>query len=100
MRLIHARQKGRAVTLRAHLDPTRVLPDGSPDPEYVVEHTWMLPGRLTKAEQDDFAVKRGKDTDWLKGVKADFRRMCRERLDELELRDAPGVALPGEGDDL
>lgn len=100
MKLIKARQKGRDVTLRAHIDPTKVLPDGSPDPEYVVEHTWRLP-RMEDAEARRFvATQGGKETDWLKGVKQDFRKMCRARLDELEARADEGIALPGEGADL
>ena len=56
----------------AHLDNTRVLPDGSPDPAWVLRNSWQVSEETwngwTPAQRDA----------WITSMQQEFAEMCRD----------------------
>ena len=88
MKLLKARKQLDRIDLSIHLDETKTVEDGSPDPEWVREFTWAAdpPAGVSEA-------------DYLKSIKREAKLLCQQELDATQATGV-GAALPGEGQAL
>lgn len=94
MRYITARLKPRTLLLSIHLDETKTLPDGEPDPTWLITREWDSPKRLPG---ETFANYQKRIASWIDGTRADFEAEAARTRDDLSDATADGVILPQEG---
>lgn len=83
MKLLVARRTGRSVRFVVHLDTTKLLPDGKPDPAWTYAQSWTAPLGATPG--------------WLASVRADLKVGALAALADVQEANDPGTALPQEG---
>ena len=83
MKLLQARKHSDRIELSIHLDVTKTLEDGSPNPEWVRGFTWPAdpPEGVSEAN-------------YLTSIKREAKLLCQQDLDAAV---DEGAALPGEG---
>lgn len=94
MRYLLARLKPRSLVLSIHLDESKVLPDGEPDPTWLLTREWDSPKRLPGETSANYQKRIGP---WIDGTRADFEVEAARARDELADATAEGVILPQEG---
>jgi hypothetical protein len=75
----------------AHLDNTKNLPDGTPDPAWVLRNTWQVSEETwqgwTPAQRDA----------WITSMQQEFAQMCRTQRVIIDDAEDGGSVLPIEG---
>ena len=94
MKWLVARRFPRVLTLTAHLDTTRVLGDGTPDPVWVLSQSWVIPPRR---QGETAGAYQTRAVAWATATRDEFVKECNARLAELTDALDPGTALPFEG---
>ena len=94
MRYLVARLKPRTLLFSIYLDESKTLPDGSPDPTWVLTREWDSPKRIPG---ETFANYQKRIGPWIDGTRADFEGEAARTRDELSDATADGVILPQEG---
>ena len=94
MRYLVARLKPRTLLFSIYLDESKTLPDGSPDPTWVLTREWDSPKRISG---ETFANYQKRIGPWIDGTRADFEGEAARTRDELTDSTADGVILPQEG---
>jgi hypothetical protein len=78
----------------AHLNNSRVLEDGTPDPAWVLRNTWHVSDETwqgwTPAERDA----------WIQSMRAEFEEMCRAQRVIVDDAEDGGSVLPIEGSEF
>ena len=78
----------------AHLDNSRVLEDGSPDPAWLLAHSWFI-------NPDEWAARTAAQRQqWIDSMQQEFAQMCREQRVIVDDQQAGGAVLPIEGSEF
>ena len=97
MRYVTARLKPRTLLLSVHLDETKTLPDGEPDPTWLLTREWDSP---KKNAGESAAAYQSRIQPWIDGTRADFETEAARTRDELADMSAAGIVLPQEGKEV
>jgi hypothetical protein len=83
-----------SIEATAHLDNSRVLEDGTPDPAWVLSHSWFI-------NPDEWAARTpAQRQEWITSMQQEFAEMCREARVTVDDREAGGAVLPIEGSEF
>ena len=100
MRWLVARRFPRVLTLTAHLDTTKTIPDPQdgaktiPDPAWTLSRSWDIPPRR---QGETAGAYQTRAVAWATATRDEFVKECNARLAELTDALDAGVALPFEG---
>jgi len=101
MKLLLARETPTGIRLVVHLDPTKLQEDGTPDPAWCLEHTWVpfRPGEKAHGGTNAPTVTK---VQYVAQVRTEFKLLAQAALAKLQATATPdaGTALPGEGETL
>lgn len=95
MLLLRARRLARSATFSVHLDTTKTITGGLPDPAWVYTQSWDLPTRI---DGETTAAYTTRLAPWIASVKVDLRVLADAALAEAQDRvTGAGTAIAGEG---
>ncbi len=94
MKMLLARRTGRGFRFVVHLDTTKLLADGAPDPVWTFSARWTAPAR---ADDETIAAYTTRLAAWAAGIRADLKISAVAALAELVEANDPGTPLPQEG---